>query len=409
VVFLALAAPVFAAPITSITDLNNFRNSQSTNDVGIQQGDVFQFGANVVPNGDAGTRVFAVQGSSRVPTTGTSVCSPLTTVANFCAQTPPFNAALNGSWTLTYINGPDQATAVTPALTAAAAAGVVPFPVNVTISGGGTTPTLTWTIPQGFTPDAMRVNVFEKNKILSNGTSDVIFSQNLSSTATSFTVPASANLKDGTQYVLNLQLIETRDHTANTGNPNSNISRRSSGFFDFTPLPSGSPPQVFLPTVGPGLGAPYNFHIDGIVQGAVIFIDPFVALGYDYAIGQGNPNFASVLFPSLQNNPYLLLFLGEPGGNPVQLLGGQQFFFPAGGVDHFSVRGINASNNLDPGNVIAFITGLTFTGNGSFTGTMTPTPLQFVAAATPESSSLFLLAGGLTVLACVAWRRRFSP
>jgi hypothetical protein len=157
---LMTADPVLAAPITSITDLNNFRNTQGINDVGNPQGDVFQYGANVVPNGDAGTRIFAVQGSTRVPATGTNVCSPLTTTPNFCAQSPAFNAALSGSWTLTFVNGPDQATAVTPPLTAAAAAGVVPFPVSVTISGSGTTPTLSWTIPASFTPDAIRVNVF---------------------------------------------------------------------------------------------------------------------------------------------------------------------------------------------------------------------------------------------------------
>lgn len=203
--------------------------------------------------------------------------------------------------------------------------------------------------------------------------------------------------------MLNIQLIETRDHTPSSGNPNANISRRSSSFFDFTPLPNNAPPQVLLPTVSPGPVPVYQFHDGGIVRGAFVFIDPFVALGYDYAIGKGDPNFASVLLPNLQSDPYLLSFVGEPGGNPVPLLGGLEFFFPAGGVDHFSVRGINASDNLDPENVTAFITGLTFTADGSFTGTMTPDPIQFVAA--PEPSTLFLFTLGLAAVGALAVRR----
>jgi hypothetical protein len=256
---------------------------------------------------------------------------------------------------------------------------------------------------------------FEKTKKLSNGVSDVIFGQSFAGSATSFTVPASASLKDGTQYVLNLQLIETRDHTSNTGSPNSNISRRSSAFFDFQPLAPGAPPDIKLPTVGPapdpstGFGPTYHFAVTGIVPGGKIFIDPFVAIGYDYATGLGDPNFASVLLPAVQSDPYLLSFTGELGGLPVHLLAGTEFFFPAGGVDHFSVRGIDLSDGLDPGNVTAFITGLTFTGTGQFTGTMTPVIAFVPAAAVPAPSTLFLLvSGALGMLGGFACKRRFQ-
>jgi len=33
--------------------------------------------------------------------------------------------------------------------------------------------------------------------------------------------------------------------------------------------------------------------VTGIVPGGKIFIDPFMAIGYDYATGLGDPNFAS--------------------------------------------------------------------------------------------------------------------
>lgn len=404
--------PVLGAPITSITDLNNFRDTRSLNDIGVTQGDTNQFGAEVVPNGfTSNTSIVATQGSFRAPATGSTPCGGFTVNPNFCALSPTFNAARTGSWSLTFLNGTDSATATTPSLTAAAAAAPVPFPVNVTISGSGTTPTLSWTVPGGFVPDVVRINVFDKSTANKQGVSDIIFSTEFAgSSTTSFTVPASAGLKTNNPYVLNIQLIETRDHTANTGNPNSNISRRSFSTFDFTALPAGAPPVVLLPTVGPtpdpstGVGPTYQFHVGGLVPGGQIFVDPFVAIGYDYAIGVGDPNFASVLLPAVQSDPFLLSFLGEPGGQPLQLLPGVQFFFPQGGVDHFSVRGIHASAGLDPGDVTAFITGLTFSGSGEFTGTMIPV---IAFAAVPEPSTLTLLiSGSLSLLAGLTLRHR---
>jgi len=325
---------------------------------------------------------------------------------NFCAISPTFNPALTGSWSLTFSNGPDSATATTPPLTAAAAA-AVPFPVNVTISGSGHNPTLSWTVPAGFTPDVVRINVYDKTVTNKQGVADIIFSTEFpGSSTTSFTVPNSAGLKDSNTYVLNIQLIETRDHTASTGNPNSNISRRSFSTFDFTPLPNGAPPQVFLPTVGPdpnpndAFGAPYQFDIR-ITDQQVRFIDPLLAIGYDYAIGARDPNFASVIFPNVGDGLFELIF----GSTTQTVAAGVQFFFPAGGVSQFSVRGIETSAGLDPGDVTAFITGLTWVGLGEFTGTMTPL-VQFVSSsAVPLPGSLVLLGVGFVAL---AWATRRS-
>lgn len=92
------------------------------------------------------------------------------------------------------------------------------------------------------------------------------------------------------------------------------IARRSSAFFDFTPLPPGSQQQAaFLPMVGPapnpstGLGATYQFNVGSVGPSSVTFVDPFVAVGYDYAIGPGDPNFASVILPAIQNQPFCCL------------------------------------------------------------------------------------------------------
>ncbi len=108
-----------------------------------------------------------------------------------------------------------------------------------------------------------------------------------------------------------------------------------------------------------------------------------------------------MVFPNVGDGLFELTF----GGTTQTVAAGVQFFFPAGGVSQFSVRGIETSAGLDPGNVTAFVTGLTFTGLGEFTGTMTPV-IQFVpAAAVPLPGSLVLLGVGLAAL---AWTTRRS-
>jgi hypothetical protein len=402
-----------AASITSITDLNNFRDTRSLNDVGISQGDSNQFGAQVVPNGVAGTRLFATQGAVRVPAAigSSGACGGFTVNPNQCSFSIPFNSALTGSWSLTFVNGADQATATTPPL-APSAVVAAPFPETVTISGSGTTPTIAWQVPAGFNPDAIRINIFDKTKTNLQGVADIPFSTNVAGSARTFSVPPSAGLQINTPYVFNLQLIETRDSTTSTGNPNSNIARRSSSFFDFTALPSGAPPQILLPTVGPapdpgtGLGPTYQFTARGIKSGQAIFIDPLVAIGYKYAIGAGNPSFASVTLPAVGDNIFTLSYL--LGGNPIlqQIIANAQFFFPSGGVSAFDVTGIETSAMLDPNNVTAFITGLTFVADGDFTGTMTPLIEDVPLGAVPEPATLLLFGTTAAGLGLARWRQR---
>ncbi len=64
--------------------------------------------------------------------------------------------------------------------------------------------------------------------------------------------------------------------------------------------------------------------------------------------------------------------------------------FASGGVDRFQIQGIETSAGLDPNNATAFITGLTFTDDGQFTGTMTP-----LTENVPEPATLALLGLGL--------------
>jgi hypothetical protein len=163
-------------------------------------------------------------------------------------------------------------------------------------------------------------------------------------------------LQLGTNYSVAIQLDRYRA-------PFSPLSR-SRSIFNFQLVPAGTPP-VALPSVG--TDGVYHFNVQ-VIDGEPVFIDPSVAVGYDYAIGPGDPNFASVLLPDLGDGVYDVIVDGSHHTVPA----GQQFFFPQGGVAAFSVRGIELSAGLDPANVLAFVTGLTFVESGHFTGTITP-------------------------------------
>lgn len=395
----------WAAPINLVPNsLNMFRDTRGLNDVGIGSGDAFQFGADIV-GGSQGTTLKGVYSPTGFMT-GTTQCSPLAVNQNFCANETAFsNVRIASPWTFNFRNGADLLSVTGPSLLANANAIVnpVPFPVSVTITQGATaaTPTISWAIPNGVVPDGFRVNIFDRSAAnLPNGTKNVIHSVAINPASTSYTIPATLSV-GGTldaggahNYTIGFQVIETRNHVAFTNN-NAEILRRSSSFFDFTPSNVIGPPNVNLPTVGPdtnlldNLGAVYQFNVQTVGPNSVTFIDPVVATGYDYAIGVGDPNFASVILPNVGDGIFDLIV----GNVHNTVLAGQQFFFAQGGVGAFSVRDIEVGAGLDPNNTNAFITGLTFVAAGSFTGTMTPI-LTFVpdAITVPEPDSLALIA-----------------
>lgn len=407
---LIVVPAAYAAPITLVPNtLNMFRDTRGVNDVGIGAGDLLQYGASI-QGGSAGSTLGAVY-----PPTGftdpQANCAPLTVNPNFCANATVFNASrVAQPWTFQFRSGPDALNVSGPTLTdnSNAILNQVPFPVSVTITQGATptTPTISWALPNNFAADAFRIQIFDRSApSLPNGQKDVIHTIAVDPSATSYTIPATlsagGSLAVGNNYSINFQIIETRNHVSFATNNNALILRRSNSFFAFTPTDTNGPPNVNLPQVIPdtnpndNLGPVYVFNIVSVGPNSVTFIDPVVAVGYDYAIGQGDPNFASVLLPDVGDGSYDVIV----GGTHNAVQAGQQFFFPQGGVAAFSVRGIETSAGLDPNNVNAFVTGLTFITDGSFTGTMTPIVELVPEVAVPGPGALVLLAGGLAVLA----------
>jgi hypothetical protein len=398
-----------AAPIElSAGSVNMFRDTRGANNTGSSSGDFFQYGANI-SGGSTGTTLGAVY-----PPTGFTDaqgnCQPLAVNANFCAGLTSFSAnQIAQPWNLRFQRS-GAADVVVSGPSLAGTAAPVPFPVNVTITGSGTTPTISWTNPGGFTTDAVRVNIYDLGTILPNGSAQIIHSTSVAANAGAYAIPAKLSaggaLANGGNYVFNVQLIDTRGDPAVflQNNDNSQILRRSSSFFNFTPLSGGGTPQASLPTVVNGV---YNFAVQNVGPNSVTFIDPFVTTGYNYATGAGNPNFASVLLPTGIGNNLFDLFQWNGSDyvdSGIDLTGGTQYFFGGGGVSRFSIRGIEVSAGLDPNNVAAFITGLTFVSAGDFTGTMTPLTVE--VSSVPAPGTWALLSLSLGAMGLVARRKK---
>jgi len=266
----------------------------------------------------------------------------------------------------------------------------LPLVTDVTLDGAGN---LSWRIPPTTTQynqyRVVAIRESDRKQVANGGRIPVSYvpgGQQISVNINSFTGTLDPNEK-----------YELRIETTNFDNTRD-ISRqvnRSSTFFSFSLLPSNQP-SVYLPTLDPA--GVFNFDF-GVSANQTYNIDPKIAVGYEYAVGENDPLFASILILGDFTGPSGLYEL-VIGSQSHGLAPGETFNFGPNGVASFSILGIDPAFMLDPADTTAFISTVSFIADGRFTGTMTPI---VSAVAVPVPATVALLFPGLT---CIGWLRR---
>jgi len=215
--------------------------------------------------------------------------------------------------------------------------------------------------------------------------------------------PAQAGYDAGNQtnfFVLPGSFSNDILNLANT----SNVSQEAPGLWTMairngTTSDGSSPDAPLLPEIVNDDGFQFNFDVQ---LGTPVFIDPEVAVGYEYRVNSG-PNILRALFPVIAGDTDGYQIYGLDDILLGTVMPGQWFEFGANGVNGFKLLGIDAGAGLDPANTQAFVTGLEFTGAGRVSMTQDPIVTD-TGGTVPEPTSMMLLAAG--ALASLAGRRR---
>lgn len=397
---------VLAAPITITQPFMNLEN-RGINSDGFTPGEFLRIGAtSVTPNGTAGT---TGSGTTTNLSTGALVSrsiafTPGPEIPNFYQRLLTDSPSLRGAWTITFANGSDSAQAV---VTLPAGQTQAPFVNSITLSGSSATPTFSWTPPPGAAVDGYRINIYDKSLISATNNGQVT-STNLLPSVTSYTVKPSDFTTPGFSfnpahdYSVEIGLLQTKDGSSRNLQ-NSNLAAISRYYADFNPSSASGFPVNLPVTLANGA---YKYNIT-VVEGQTYYVDPKLATGYDFQIGNGDPNFKSVVLPTkVGDGLYDLYSVGADGKTTLlahDWAGGAVFDFAGAGVSEFRVDGIEISAGLNPADPTAFVTGLSFEGSGLFTGTQTPIVTDVSSVPEPASNALILL--GLAMVG-MGWRRR---
>lgn len=283
---------------------------------------------------------------------------------------------------------------------------------NVAISGAEETPTFSWRSDVDSIHNKTTIAIWRTDvpAVEEGGSPTLVHVDFVDPTASSFTIPEALNrgvdgntaLDPDGHYMIGIQLDVFEEDGA--GDPifsYEGLRGRARSFHEFSPSVAQPDGEVFLPEVDPGGG--FNFNID-VADGEAIFIDPFVAIGYDYEVGLNDPLFASVLLPEIGDDIFELHLFDDTVNDFVfaeLLQAGLEFFFDDP-VSIFRILGIETGAGLDPTDPAGFVTGLTFDGSGTFTGSMTA-----ISVSVPEPGILGLLALGFASI-LVRRRKAFS-
>ncbi|WP_077035257.1 PEP-CTERM sorting domain-containing protein [Pelomonas sp. KK5] len=420
-----------AAP--SATQLFATRQQNSANSNNFATGDILYWGANsVTPDTSyAFTRQCPSGASCTSPSDPDYIRQaiydrPFTTSPTQYFASRPYSASLTGAWTLVLSSDPSfpgTSTGLTTVVNTPAVGDValMPYVHSMSITGAGLTPTISWTLP-ATTPvavDQVRIRIYDNtNRITTTSRTpsfpnqftqaDSIFaSPVLAPDASGYALPAGL-LAYNTDYSIAVSLEHKR--------ADGSVDSRSLSYFDFTPVDLPGAPNVALPTFAPvpttsgaTAGPLYGFQVADVGPDHVSFIDPLVASGFSYVKGAGDPNFKSVTIATNAGDGLYDVYVKVAGNWTLArsgLAANEAFEFGVGGVDSFEIRGIETEAALNPFSVTAFITGLSFVSDGSFTGTMQAIVVD--TAAVPEPAPLAMLLGGGSLLGGLLRRRRLN-
>lgn len=182
----------------------------------------------------------------------------------------------------------------------------------------------------------------------------------------------------------------------------TNVAGGEAGLWSFAirngQLPGSSASNPLMP-VATDEGWNFDFNV---VAGTPVFIDPDIAIGYDYIVNSG-PSITSVLLPTFGDGLYdLWLWNGEAWVASGDVLSGGVTFTFAEAVTRFRILGIEEGAALDPLNPTAFVTGLTFSTTGPVSMSQNPIVVT-VPVPEPETYAMFL--AGLGLIAAARRRR----
>jgi hypothetical protein len=388
----SLASSHALAQAPQLDHPNIYRDTRGANNTGDYQGDFLSFGANV-QGGSGGTTIQGIFTSNTGTgsfTTSTLICNPQITNAEFCQLPSGFNtASLNGTWKAKFTNGSGSTTVNLPSVSGIPTT-PVPYPTDVAISTDANgTPTISWNIPAGAVVNSVKVGIGDLAVKDARGTPVDIETSVLSPTQRSYT--PTTTLMTGHGYQFLLHLIQTRDGLApGTSGPTgarADWLATSTSFFPFT-KPAASALATQIPQVA--ANGVYSFQVSSVSPNSVTLLDPAIAIGFAYATGPGDPNFASVTLPNVGGGQFTVTYQQGSQSVSTPVNAGVAYNFPSGGVATFKVTGISPSAGLNPSQPGAFVTGLTFVSAGSFTGTMTPIDSgnTLFAATLPASRSI---------------------
>ena len=339
-----------------------YRSNTQANSVRFGEGDSLT--VDVFVSDFVNTFVYAQNGSEIVPLSQAREANRQFEFFGGFAHDP----TLTGPWTVTAWNGNVESFDTTNAVGTVAS---LPFVNGIRMLPDFLTPTIEWDLPPSGTATFQNVQIglfddVTDDRLSVFGPMQDQLLKTLSANETRFTFQP-GQLGPGKKYVIRIVLRAQI--------PGGTLVNRSLAFVNFSPIMMTSSTPVFLPSLS--AGGVYNFDFD-VSAGFPVTIDPHVAIGYEYAIGPGDPRFATVTLPFVGDNVYVLILFDDMD-NPlpaIPVLADVPFDFTTEvgslGVDKFIVLGIEESASLDPNDTTAFMTTLTFTGNGQFTGTMTP-------------------------------------